>query len=122
MHNQVVQFETKNEAVYVELKQPLTEGEPSGTMITDSDSLSFVYLIDIGKTYAYVHFKEDVWDAFNPILEQNMPMILRMNDRDVVLPNVREELTMLLDNMYGNGNYGELTDRVEQHFASYFDQ
>ncbi|WP_432354693.1 hypothetical protein [Sporosarcina sp. A2] len=80
----------------------------SGKMITDSDACNFVYLFEDGETYQYVHFTEDVWPLMQQLIEQNNgDPLLKCENGTVQLTGFTEELTMLIFNIEGNGNYGE---------------
>ncbi len=91
---------------------------PSGKMITDSDALSFVYLFEDGEAYRYLHFRQEVWPLMQQLIEQNNgDPLLECKDGDILLSGFREELTMLIFNIEGNGNYGEeFMLAVEQAF------
>ena len=123
MHNQVEKFIQNDGEIHLQLTKPLTAGVPAGTVITDSDNRSFVYLFDTGEQYTYVHFKQNMWDALKEVLKNKVTLKVTIDDQIVELPNVEEELTMLLDNIYGNSNYGEaFTKEVENEFGFYFQQ
>ena len=36
-------------------------GTPSGKMITDSDEITFVYLLEEEEGYSHIHFTQAVW-------------------------------------------------------------
>lgn len=81
---------------------------PSGTLITDSDARSFVYLFEDGEDYSYLHFTENVWPLMQQMLEDNQSNPnLECEDQTIELTGFTEELTMLIFNIEGNGNYGE---------------
>lgn len=123
MHNQVEKFIQNDGEIHLQLTKPLTASVPAGTVITDSDNRSFVYLFDTGEQYTYVHFKQNMWDALKEVLKNKVTLKVTIDDQIVELPNVEEELTMLLDNIYGNSNYGEaFTKEVENEFGFYFQQ
>ncbi len=123
MHNQVEKLKKNGQAIELQLEKPLTDATPAGTLITDSDNRSFVYLFDQGERYTYVHFKEHTWDALKEVLKNKATLKVMIGEEQFVLPNVEEELTMLLDNIYGNSNYGEaFTKKVEEQFDFYFQQ
>ena len=45
-------------------------GIPSGKMITDSDNLSFVYLLEVEEGYDHLHFTQAVWPLMVDVLER----------------------------------------------------
>ncbi len=123
MHNQVESFHKDGQEIDLQLAKPLTKVVPAGTVITDSDNRSFVYLFDEGEQYTYVHFKQETWEALKEVLKNKVTLKVTIDDEKVELTNVEEELTMLLDNIYGNSNYGEsFVKEVEEAFDFYFQQ
>lgn len=81
---------------------------PSGKMITDSDALSFVYLFENGEEYQYLHFTQNVWPLMQQLIEMdNGDPVIECQDGTIQLIGFTEELTMLVFNIEGNGNYGE---------------
>ncbi|WP_245698264.1 hypothetical protein [Sporosarcina ureilytica] len=90
---------------------------PAGKMITDSDKLSFVYLIDGEDSYGQVHFPQVVWPLMVEVLKSETDPQLVQGEKSVVLTDFIEELTMLIFNIEGNNNYGEgFSTAVEQAF------
>ncbi|MBB4824462.1 hypothetical protein HNO89_001684 [Sporosarcina luteola] len=93
------------------------EGVPSKKMITDSDELAFVYLLETDEGYTYIHFPLDVWPQMAQVLASGKQPILQWNDEEIGLPGFVEELTMLVFNIEGNDNYGEeFSTAVEREF------
>lgn len=97
---------------------------PSGKMITDSDALSFVYLFEDGEEYRYLHFTQRVWPLMQQLIEmENGDPVIECEDGTVRLIGFTEELTMLVFNIEGNGNYGEeFMLAVEQAFKKTLQQ
>ncbi|WP_438316323.1 hypothetical protein [Sporosarcina sp. FA9] len=90
---------------------------PSGKMITDSDELSFVYLLEIEEGYSQVHFTKAVWPLMVDVLKSDLDPILSWGDKLLPLIGFKDELTMLIYNIEGNNNYGEkFTSAVETAF------
>lgn len=90
---------------------------PSGKMITDSDKLSFVYLLEIEEGYSQVHFSKAVWPLMVDVLKSELVPILSWGDKQLPLLGFKDELTMLIYNIEGNNNYGEtFTGAVETAF------
>ena len=46
-------------------------GIPSGKMITDSDNLSFVYLLEVEEGYEHLHLTQAVWPLMVDVLKMN---------------------------------------------------
>lgn len=89
-----------------------------GQMITDSDSLAFVYLLEDETGYHYVKFGQDVWPLLVTTLKATKDPTLQYGEDELVLEMFREELEMLIFNIEGNENYGvEFSSAVEEAFS-----
>lgn len=111
---------TENSVVHFNLNT-LPQGQltPAGQMITDSDNMTFIYLMDDGEGYSYVLFDEDVWPQLVEVLASDEDPILLWGTQRAVLTNFRDELEGLVYNIEGNSNYGEaFSHAVEEAFAS----
>ncbi len=94
-------------------------GIPSGKMITDSDNLSFVYLLEVEEGYEHLHLTQAVWPLMVDVLTTNLDPVLSWKDELISLPGFKDELMMLIYNIEGNDNYGEaFSSAVEQAFSS----
>ena len=88
-----------------------------GQMITDSDALAFVYLLEGDSEFHYLKFGQDVWPLLVNTLKATEDPILQIGDQRVVLVKFKEELEMLIFNIEGNDNYGvEFAQAVENAF------
>lgn len=97
---------------------PIKSVIPAGKMITDSEKMTFVYLLDDGDVYGHVHFKQDVWPLMVEAVKLDTDPVLIVNKEKIKLPQFVEELTMLIFNIEGNNNYGEsFSKAVEETFA-----
>lgn len=95
------------------------QGIPSGKMITDSDNLSFVYLLEAEEGYEHLHLTQAVWPLMVDVLNTNLVPVGSWKDEIIALPRFKDELTMLIYNIEGNDNYGEaFSSAVEQAFSS----
>lgn len=83
-----------------------------GQMITDSDSLSFVYLLEDETGYHYVKFGQDVWPLLVNALKATGDPTLQFGEKEITLNKFKEELEMLIFNIEGNDNYGEIFSKV----------
>lgn len=109
----VIQFILDSEAM-----RP--KGTPSKKMITDSEEIAFVYLMDDEEGYAYIHFPRDTWALMAQVLQGDNDPVLIWNGESIPLPGFIEELTMLVYNIEGNDNYGEaFTTAVEHEFEAF---
>ena len=92
-------------------------GIPSGKMITDSEKLSFVYLLEVEEGYRQLHFTQAMWPFMVDVLKLDADPILSWQDKGMTLAGFKDELTMLIYNIEGNDNYGEaFSTAVEQAF------
>ncbi|MFX3673259.1 MAG: hypothetical protein ACE3JQ_02260 [Paenisporosarcina sp.] len=93
------------------------EVKAGGQLITDSDNLSFVYLMDSQEGYTYVQFPKIVWPLLAISLSSDQDPHIAWGQADIQLTNFREELEMLIFNIEDNHNYGaEFVEAVEEIF------
>ncbi|WP_397537296.1 hypothetical protein [Rummeliibacillus pycnus] len=91
---------------------------PAGQMITDSDDMAFIYLMDEEDGYSYVKFPQAVWPLLVETLQSKVNPMLKWNTEQIELVNFQDELQSLIYNIEGNYNYGEVfTTTVEETFA-----
>lgn len=79
----------------------------SGQMLVDSDSLAFIYLLEKENEYVYLEIPEMVWKDCKVALEANNAFFIKALNGELLLENFKEELEYLIENIRGNGNYGE---------------
>lgn len=90
---------------------------PKEQVIVDSDNVSFIYLAENVESYTYIILPEAIWASLKQAMEERLPVMLKSGDKKLELPSIYEELTYLIDNIEGNGNYGEeFVAKVEQMF------
>ena len=58
------------------------QGIPSGKMITDSDNLSFVYLLEVEEGYEHLHFTQAVWPLMVDVLKSDVDPVLIVEGRN----------------------------------------
>jgi len=88
-----------------------------GQIITDTENLAFIYLLDDTDGYTYVQFPKTVWPLLAVALEADKEPMLVWGEDVITLDNFREELKMLIFNIEGNLNYGEeFSTAVEDAF------
>ncbi|WP_226658544.1 hypothetical protein [Pseudalkalibacillus hwajinpoensis] len=92
----------------------------TGNMLVDSDSLSFVYLLDGGEGYTYIRFQEEVWPMLANVLKQDVSVTVTSEEGSTLeLVDIKEELGYLIENIKGNSNYGEeMNQAVEKAFLT----
>ncbi|MGA9287893.1 MAG: hypothetical protein WBV93_06030 [Anaerobacillus sp.] len=101
-------------------KADLASYQATGNMLVDSDSLSFVYLLDGGEGYTYIRFQEEVWPMLNNVLQKDLKVIITSESGEALeLLEIKEELTYLVENIKDNSNYGEVMNQaVERAFLT----
>ncbi|WLR59534.1 hypothetical protein [Guptibacillus hwajinpoensis] len=101
-------------------KVDLTSYTATGNMLVDSDSLSFVYLLDGGEGYTYIRFQEEVWTMLANVLDQDVNVVVTSeDDTSIELTDLKEELSYLVENIKDNSNYGEVMNQaVEKVFLT----
>lgn len=85
----------------------LENTKASGQMLVDSDSLAFIYLLEKENEYVYLEIPEMVWKDCKVALEANNAFFIKALNGELLLENFKEELEYLIENILGNGNYGE---------------
>jgi predicted nuclease of restriction endonuclease-like (RecB) superfamily len=90
---------------------------PRGQMLVDSDNLSFIYLMEKDEEYTYISLPEQLWGELKQGFGQQHKVYLQFEGSRVELENFYSELEYLIENIKGNGNYGdEMVSRVESIF------
>lgn len=80
---------------------------PEGRMLADSDSLAFVYLLNVDDEFVYLSFPETVWKELHTAYQKKLPIVLQMNENDcITLTDFHEELSYFICNIEENSNYG----------------
>lgn len=93
--------------------------EAAAQMIVDSDEIVFIYLASDEKEYVYFYIHEQVWPALKAALASGTKIEAISHNERLELINFHEELTYLIENIRGNGNYGEqMVKKVEATFLS----
>lgn len=97
--------------------QDKIQWQPAGQMITDSDDMAFVYLMDEEYGYSYVKFPQSIWPLLVETLQSKENPMLKWGTEQIELVNFQDELQSLIYNIEGNYNYGEIfTTAVEKTF------
>ena len=90
----------------------------AGQMITDSDSIAFIYLLEDETGYHCLKFGQEVWPMLVNTLKAVEDPSLQLADKELTLHGFKEELDMLIFNIEGNDNYGaEFSRAVEEAFS-----
>ena len=104
-------------------KKQLSQLQSTGQVIVDSDNEAFLYIIEENNAYSYVSFEKHLWSQLLHMILSDQKPFLRVEDGQLELTQFAEELTALLYNIEGNGNYGDsFVQAVEKAFAAFFAQ
>jgi hypothetical protein len=118
----IVQFnEAKfdNGVLYLHTEQKdLIKGiKPACQIIADSDRCAFVYLAENEEEYVYLYLEEGIWGELKKAIEEKTSVIIKSDGESLELDRFHEELSYLISNIEGNGNYGEeMVKKVESAF------
>ncbi|QDY44639.1 hypothetical protein HF394_01190 [Planococcus glaciei] len=88
--------------------EPFEAVEAAGKMLADSDECAFVYVVDTGTEYIYVHFKQHTWSVLAEVLKRTEVPLLQWGEQIMPLSAFHEEMWLLIENIEGNDNYGEV--------------
>jgi hypothetical protein len=90
---------------------------PREHMLVDSDHFSFIYLMEENNDYTYITLGESIWSKLKEALGRKMPAFLISGEEQQELISFQEELEYVINNIKGNGNYGdEMVGKVERTF------
>ncbi|WP_100399637.1 hypothetical protein [Bacillus sp. FJAT-44742] len=81
----------------------LKDGE---RMLADSDALALVYILELDGQFVQLRFPKHTWPQLHEGYQKGLPAVLE-GPENITLEKFKEELEYLLDNIEGNGNYGE---------------
>ncbi|NLY79440.1 MAG: hypothetical protein GX072_05985 [Lysinibacillus sp.] len=97
--------------------------EPAGQVLTDSDHLAFIYVVEEGDEFSYLQFPKKVWEGLLTIIKTKKDPFLTIDGNTIQLHNFANELEMLVFNIEGNGNYGsEFVQAVEETFREILEE
>ncbi|OIJ18506.1 hypothetical protein BKP45_13140 [Anaerobacillus alkalidiazotrophicus] len=117
-----IQLDDREGKVYVDQSDFLVDKkiQPEGRMLTDSEHLSFIYILDVEDDFIYVSFAEKFWNELNTATKKELPLFLQINETNrIPFIQFQEEFTYLLSNIQENSNYGErMVQAVNQTFFS----
>ncbi len=90
----------------------LENTKANGQILVDSDSLAFIYLLEKQNEYVYLEIPERVWKDCKAALESKAAFLIKDATGELLLENFTDELEYLIDNIRGNGNYGEEMEKA----------
>ncbi|MGP4082444.1 hypothetical protein ACTWQL_21370 [Pseudalkalibacillus sp. R45] len=91
---------------------------PSGQVLVDSDSLSFIYILETTDSFIYVSFPKEQWNGLKTVITEEKDAFLKLSNHELLnLKGLKGELEYLIENISGNANYGnEMMKSVEEIF------
>ncbi|MFD2705050.1 UPF0738 family protein [Salibacterium lacus] len=90
--------------------------EDGGRMLADSDALAFVYTLEGPDSFVQLRLPKQVWPSLKKAYEENLRICVK-GPEFLELPLFPGELSFILDNVPGNGNYGNtMVEAVEDAF------
>ena len=123
---EVVESRIEQQQLYLStepFEAEINEIRATAQMITDSDNISFIYIIDVNNQFVYVSTGEKFWMDLKEALDGEYGVYLQLGDRTLQLEGFLEELQYLIDNIEGNANYGEeMVTAVEKCFLPRADE
>lgn len=84
--------------------------KPEARLLADSDNRMFVYLLENDEGFHHVKISGRCWNELEHYRQTGLPVFLVLEGKQeppIELSSFWNELNMLLDNIKGNGNYGE---------------
>lgn len=90
-----------------------------GRMLVDSDQIMFIYVLEDDESLYYVCFEKGMWEFLKKVKEEERALFVQLHEEVTIeLKTFCDELNFLVDNIKGNGNYGEkMENAVNQIFA-----
>lgn len=90
---------------------------PREHMLVDSDQFAFIYIMENADDFTYIVIPELIWPALKGALNGNIQVFLVSGEEQIELVLFHEELKYLINNIRGNGNYGDkMVEKVEVAF------
>lgn len=119
----ITQFDVVHNEIHFSLneKKQLSQFQPTGQVLADSDNQAFLYIIDEQDAYSYLCFDQAIWPQLLQMVQLDQKAMLTMADGTLELTDFTDELKALLFNIEGNGNYGDsFVEMIEKAFADFF--
>lgn len=92
---------------------------PAGRVLTDSDEMAFIYMIEENDALSYIVFKESQWSMLVSVIELEKNPSVIVKGQSIILTGFVEEIQSLIYNIEGNSNYGDqFVEAVEKNFAA----
>ena len=96
----------------------IVELKPAKEVIADSDTMSFIYIVEENDQYSYLAFEQQTWESLIPFIQSGKNPTVSVGEKELELIDFSEEFQSLVFNIEGNSNYGEqFVEIVEETFA-----
>ncbi|AIM17443.1 hypothetical protein LRS37_02345 [Neobacillus sedimentimangrovi] len=103
--------------LFLEISESLSDLNPGGQILVDSDHFSFIYLLENSEDYTYVVIPEPIWGSLKEAHLHNMEVVLTNGEIEMELTHFLEELEYVISNIKGNTNYGKaMVEKIESIF------
>lgn len=107
----------ENNRLHLLTSEAITGLIPREHMLVDSDHFSFIYLMEDHDDYTYIVLPESIWSTLKESVINKFPAMVISGEEEIELLAFQEELEYVINNVKGNGNYGdEMVGKVEQTF------
>ena len=121
---EIIEAQIESDALFLMPKEWYKEYETpvaGGQMLVDSDREAFIYLLEQGEEYVYVHIPASIWPKLERANQERVQVKLCLTEEvQLILTNFQEELQYLVGNIKGNGNYGtKLPELIEELFPTF---
>ncbi|MDP4104462.1 MAG: hypothetical protein Q8935_05855 [Bacillota bacterium] len=113
----IQQATIENNRVQLLTNESITGLIPREHILVDSDNISFIYLMEENDHYVYIGLDESAWPALRESMNKKLPAYLISDNDQIELTSFQEEIEYIINNIKGNGNYGEeMVEKVEKTF------
>ncbi|PKG25555.1 UPF0738 family protein [Niallia nealsonii] len=111
---QIIKAELMEKELILSVDQsiPFDHIKAAGQMLVDSDDISFIYLLETDDQYVYLVIAKEYWSEIKESKELGVPVYISNGSEKIALEQFLEELDYLIQNIEGNGNYGEEMEKA----------
>ncbi|GKU81810.1 hypothetical protein [Niallia sp. NCCP-28] len=111
---QIIKAELMEKELILSVDQsiPFDHIKPAGQMLVDSDDLSFIYLLETDDHYVYLVIGKEYWNEIKESKDSELLVYISNGSKKIALEKFFEELDYLIQNIEGNGNYGEEMEKA----------
>ncbi|WP_100404833.1 UPF0738 family protein [Bacillus solitudinis] len=120
----VTLIEKQNEGYMVKTEETLVSEQAKALkagerMLVDSEGLAFIYILEDHSEFIYLTFPIETWSTLHQAHQERIKMAFLLRDESTIeLTGIYQELDFLLENIDGNGNYGEAMEAAVKEIFS----